>query len=222
MIRELHAAPLDAVRWGSKTSRLSEVAHYGLSPVPPALVLSCTERTVNPEHLRTYLAEWVDAERPAVVIVRSSTLGEDSMTSSKAGSSLTIADVPPRVGAIEEAVTRCVRTCTDLRSVMIQTQLAVRAAGVTFASETGTETEVGAGRDTVTSGAPVEATIRDVNGLITLSGPIDLPLLRIRDLIDVVARRLREHFRFDVDIEWAYREGALHVLQVRPVTRGLT
>ena len=216
MIAELHGRLLPASVWGAKAARLAVAAAAGL-PVPPAL---CLDHSASLD-AEDAVQQWLMIHRPSRVIVRSSDPHEDGTESAHAGRSTTIGSVLPDAGEVC-AVVRRVMDAPDsaLRhggSVLIQQEVLVEWAGVSFSSRSQLVTEVGVQRDSVTSGQPPDYRITSNDASFELEAVRPAPLPGIWRLY----KGLRELFPFELDFEWVAVAGAVLLVQVRPVTAAL-
>jgi hypothetical protein len=218
MIAELHGRQLPQSVWGAKAARLATAAAAGL-PVPPALCLDHSSIGGAEDVVR----HWLEVHQPAQVIVRSSDLHEDSTDSAHAGRSTTIGSVSPEADEVCSVVRALIDAPeSSLRSggaVLIQQQVPVDWAGVTFSSQSRLITEVGTHRDSVTSGKPPAYRIRSNGAVFDLESDLPAPLPSY--LLPALWRlyeSLRQLFPFELDFEWAATAGAVLLVQVRPVT----
>lgn len=152
--------------------------------------------------------------------VRSAALGEDGSGSSRAGQFKTVLDVP--FSELQEAYANVLEDATekgfgDRFSVIIQRFVSPQHAGVLFTRnplggrECVLEYRAGIG-DQVVGGGSVERK-RFLRNRVEASDtlPFTQELARIGD-------ELEELFAAPQDIEWAFADGGLHILQSRPIT----
>lgn len=179
------------------------------------------------------------------VAVRSSAVGEDGERSSFAGQFESVLDVEG-LEALEAAVARCLSSASLERveayrarmgegraamSVIVQSMVDARAAGVIFTVDpiSGRRDrlviDAVAGRgDALVSGerTPDHHVVDEAGVVVERERGGDGACLDetvLRSLADE-ARRLAEAFGAPLDLEWALdREGAVHFLQARPITR---
>ena len=223
MIADLHARELSAHRWGAKASRLSQAARHGI-PVPPGLCLDSAQASAPPAHQHAVTAAWLAARRPATVIVRSSSTGEDTRHTSAAGRHLTVRDIAPEPCAVLDAFHQVHQTLAPpghphAGSVIVQQQLPAELMGVTFTRDDGFLTEGSPLAAAVTDGEPPAFRMDCRNDGCTLDGSLQtVPPVRLAHDLQHLIVRLREVFDFLLDIEWATVAGHPFLLQVRPVT----
>lgn len=224
MIGDLHLDVLPLALWGYKVSRLNEVARLGLATVPPALCI------IDAPTSRDGVAAWLRTFRPARVVVRTSSTAEDGADVALAGRTQTVLNCPPDA----DAITRVLREDVAPRSralgrpsaYVVQTQIDAAVGGVAFGSRRRVAAEAVSGSTTaVTSGLTPEVRFEWLADdlVVNTRGAADqcLPVLLIATQLRRAVARLREHFGWDVDVEWAWHAGELVVLQVRPMTRPL-
>ncbi len=186
----------------------------------------------------------VAAGVPGPVAVRSSAPEEDLAGASFAGLYETELEVP--VAKLEEATRRCFASCLDTRvltyksrqgigakprfAVVVQTMLASDVAGVAFSlnpvtndyDEAVINATPGLGEALVSGEVDPHQWVIDKVGGKTLESRFDgdVPCLdddRCDAIRDAVCR-IETLFEVPVDIEWAYAQGELHLLQARPIT----
>ena len=181
---------------------------------------------------------------PGPVAVRSSAPEEDLAGASFAGLYETELEVP--CAKLEEATRRCFASCLDARvltyktrqgigvkprfAAVVQTMLASEVSGVAFSlnpvtndyDEAVINATPGLGEALVSGEVDPHQWVIDKVGGETLDGRFDggVPCLddgqcgAIRDAVCSIETL----FEVPVDIEWAYAQGELHLLQARPIT----
>lgn len=200
---------------GGKAQNLLELQQAGFRV--PAFVCSPPSVHEAVEHLGFPL------------VVRSSASAEDGSRASFAGQFETVLNLHT-VHAVEEAIRKCraslrapgVREycrrhgvdADSLRmNVVIQRMVQPELAGVAFTVNPATGAE-----ETVIEACEGLAVSLLNGGASPLAS--DHPLVaRHRREIDRVARQIQRHFGAPQDIEFAIQDGALHILQSRPITR---
>jgi pyruvate,water dikinase len=241
----LHAAT-DRAESGSKAANLARLMGLGF-PVPAGFVVGAeafTEHAAErvpealPPVLLKALHEFVAPLEP--VAVRSSGIAEDLAGASFAGQYETVLHVGGRE-ALAAAVLHCWASAHDPRvalyqerqgeatapmAVLIQRMLRVESAGVAFTANpvTGARDEVvvsavpAVGEELVSGQSAAEEWV--VKGEIATRMRSPREALSAEQALEVaaMARRIAEHFGVPQDVEWAFEDGVLHVLQARPIT----
>jgi phosphohistidine swiveling domain-containing protein len=241
----LHAA-LDRASAGAKAANLARLVGLGI-PVPAGVVVPAAAFTAHaaerapdtlPSALLNALYELVASIEP--VAVRSSGVAEDLDGASFAGQYETVLGVGGRE-ALAAAVLQCWASAHDPRvalyqerrgeraapmAVLVQRMLRVESAGVAFTANpvTGARDEVvisavpAVGEALVSGERPAEEWI--VKGAIPTRMRAPCEALSPVQALEVaaMARRIAEHFGAPQDVEWAFEDGVLHVLQARPIT----
>jgi phosphohistidine swiveling domain-containing protein len=241
----LHAA-IDRTVSGAKAANLARLMDLGF-PVPAGVVVPAAVFTANaaegapeslPPSLLEELYELVESIVP--VAVRSSGIAEDLDRASFAGQYETVLGVDGR-DALSAAVLQCWESAHDPRvalyqqrsgeaaaplAVLIQRMLRVESAGVAFTANpvTGARDEVvisavpAVGEELVSGERAAEEWI--VKGELATRIRAPREALSPGQALEVaeLARRIAEHFGEPQDVEWAYEDGVLHVLQARPIT----
>jgi len=191
-----------------------------------------------PHELLEALYGFVGSVEP--VAVRSSGIAEDLAGASFAGQYETVLNVRGR-DALAAAVLHCWRSACDPRvslyqqrqgqaaaamAVLVQRMLRVEAAGVAFTANpvTGARDEViisavpAVGEQLVSGESRAEEWVVSAGAPTRLRAPVEaLAAEQVLEVADV-AQRIAKHFGAPQDIEWAYEDGVLHVLQARPMT----
>jgi rifampicin phosphotransferase len=226
--------PDDRTRVGGKAFVLGRLRQAGFA-VPDGFVIPADARLAPDESQAI-----VNASRQltgASVAVRSSSGAEDGEQASFAGQYVTILDVRG-----EPALTRAILDCRagtaraevyastlgvegDRVAVLVQQFVEPRAAGVVFTRDpqdgAAMIVEAHAGRgEAVVSGTvrPARYRVMRETGAMTREGPDGvLSPEDLRELISL-AQRLEQHLGSPQDIEWAWGDGGLVVLQARPIT----
>ena len=216
-------------RFAYGNDKAPDVASAGFEqrPVPPSVVAV----------LKSALAGLGDGP----VAVRSSAVDEDLDNASFAGIYETVLDVRG-LEAVVQAVRRCWDSasgqraavyramkgldCPPRMAVLVQRLVAAEASGVAFTADPLTgdtsvalvSAVVGLG-DALVSGRKTPDEWRVVGDRATCEasnrGVLDAGEVR---RVAELARRVEERFGCPQDIEWAFSEGRLHLLQARPIT----
>jgi pyruvate,water dikinase len=173
----------------------------------------------------------------AAVAVRSSSAAEDGDEASFAGQYVTVLDVRGE-RALAEAIDTC-RSGTsraeayatalgvdgDRVAVLVQQFVEPRAAGVVFTRDPQDDgalmVEAHAGRgEAVVSGAvrPARYRVSRETGAVRHEGPDGVLAASDLHTLVALARRVEAHLGAPQDIEWAWGEGGLFLLQARPIT----
>ncbi|MEZ4393346.1 MAG: PEP/pyruvate-binding domain-containing protein [Polyangiales bacterium] len=226
-----HPAPR-AELLGGKAAALARAFAAG-HRVPPGVVVTTAATSLTAEELDAA----VEALGEGPYAVRSSAVSEDSSSRSFAGQLETLLRVPR--GEVVDAVARCRSSANALRAlcyggragevaVLVQRMVPAECAGVAFSADPA-------------SGARGVTLIEAVRGLgdRLVSGEADPeswrvsgdgPPRRVRTLgervlddaqameVSRLARAMEALFGCPQDIEWAFADGALHLLQSRPIT----
>lgn len=213
---------------GSKAANLASLQRAGFS-IPFGVVLPVS--TVATDEVLDWIIE-LTSGRP--LAVRSSATAEDLPDASFAGQYETVLNVRG-YHELKSAIKACLASAASDRvvsyqgvgsaamAVLIQPMLDPEAAGVLFTAHpvTGRRDQVvinavsGLG-DKLVSGeiTPEEWTVTDDK---SEGAGVVLETEQVRDLA-ALARRVEAHFGFPQDIEWAIEDGAIHLLQARPIT----
>jgi len=222
-----------ALRGASTTASIQQA--FASAPLPEAL-----ERDV-----RAAFERLQQARGPCEVAVRSSATDEDATAQSFAGQQATVLGVDG-AEALLDAIRRVWASIFDQQSllyrsqmsleglppgmaVLVQCQLAPRAAGVCFsvnpvsgaADEMVISSAFGLGETVVSGGASDTFYLRRSDGAITRRELVGPPSLSDADLarISNLAGQIEDRVGRPVDIEWAFDgEGGLWILQTRPIT----
>lgn len=225
---------------GSKAAALARLASSGL-PVLPGVVLTAEAHDAR-GRLRPVVVDALRLERGRLssdgrrpVIVRSSSAGEDTSTSSMAGrfrSILDVKDMSGLVAAVEEVFASAGSAGAPRgapMAVLVQPQLDAAAGGVLFGIDpvTGDRDRVvvevvpGGPEDLVGGRTSASRMILTRRGGIVEADDGSrrlLPRSRRRRLVDVAAR-VESIFGAPQDVEWAFDDAdRLWVFQSRPVT----
>ena len=240
-----HLSATDAGRVGAKAAALSRLRLAGF-PVPPGVSVPVDAfapddgglRDVTAERLRDLVSS---ALGPGPYAVRSSGISEDGAEASFAGQFDTLLDVS--LHDLDEAVIRCHASRRSARvdayasaervelAVLIEPMVAAEAAGVAFTRDpvTGADRVVveavpGPGERLVSGRATPQrwvvdpdasVPVEDPTGPYGTDGPLDADKARaVADL----ARRVAAASGTPQDIEWAWSDGTLWLLQARPIT----
>ncbi|MEJ2359250.1 MAG: PEP/pyruvate-binding domain-containing protein [Deinococcales bacterium] len=239
-------AAADVAMSGSKAANLAALMGLGVK-VPEGVVVPASAFStyaagqlpdVIPDALLEDLYRFVGAVEP--VAVRSSGIAEDLAGASFAGQYETVLNVRGR-DALAAAVLHCWRSVYDPRvslyqsqqghsaaamAVLVQRMLRVEAAGVAFTANpvTGARDEIvisavpAVGEQLVSGESRAEEWVVRAGAATRLRAPVEA--LEPAQVLEVaaVARRIAEHFGAPQDVEWAFEDGVLHVLQARPMT----
>lgn len=170
------------------------------------------------------------------VAVRSSAANEDSNNTTWAGQLETVLNVK-KEGLID-AITRCRESANSKRAstyasahtlqagavaVIVQKMVASRVSGVAFTMHPVTRNQTtvveavqGLGENLVGGTVTPDTYIED--GETHMSGSV--PIINQQELQDVIAlaKRVRDFLGYEVDIEWAFDNNILYLLQARPIT----
>ena len=234
-----------AEAWGGKAASLDELLRAGFS-VPAGFVVPHRR---DPEALAgEELSAAVEAIGGFPVAVRSSGVLEDLEDASFAGQYDTVLDVGD-VEALMDAIAACKRSAQNERvreyaakralapedaavSVLVQRMVRPVLAGVAFTIHplTGKEEHAlvelvsGLGERLVSGQTtPTSATIRLDGGEVVDEAVGSDGARLLPEQAEELARALlaiQAHFGRPQDVEWAIdRDGALHILQARPITR---
>jgi pyruvate,water dikinase len=222
---------------GAKAANLATALRAGL-PVYPGFVVTTlgTSSLQGPVPSGPLHDAWrvlsEDGRRP--LAVRSSSVVEDSTTSSMAGRFVSILDVSGWsrfVAAVDEVVASAASTeiADAPMAVLVQPMGDARVGGVLFGLDplTGDRRHL---RASVTDGLPEEIVSGRVTGsqlvltrrgrLRSVSGPVPVSLRsRHRRRLASLARRTERLFGGPQDLEWLIdRDGVVRLLQSRPIT----
>lgn len=220
---------------GGKAAALARAIAAG-HRVPAGLVVTALAASHGTEALRAELGPRLDALGPGPYAVRSSAVHEDSATRSFAGQLETELDVPR--AEVLAAIERCWASASALRvlryggsagavAVIVQVMVPAECAGVAFSADPRTgergvcviEAVTGLGERLVSGEADPETWRVEVAEAKRTRGN-DRPVLdetlarRVADL----ARAMERSFGAPQDVEWAFANGELHLLQSRPIT----
>lgn len=224
---------------GNKAASLAVLRRAGFE-VPPGVVVSAEAiRGLDaelPTAVRAALADVPDLLGQGPWAVRSSSTAEDSEQASFAGQFETVLNVD--LGGLADAVLRCQRSGFSERvkayggdrgsgsmAVLIQPMIAAEAAGVAFTVDpvsgshrTVIEAVEGLGERLVSGAATPERWTLEEDGSIdapALATALDSDKARA---IGELAGRVEKHQGRPQDIEWAFADGSLWLLQARPIT----
>jgi len=230
-MRTIEAIPLAAAqtRHGGKAEGLAALLAAGL-PVPSGVVFEAAPRASAPSIARAAVAA-ARAHGWGAVAVRSSGADEDGADSSGAGAYETVLSVPADdVDAMTQAVDVVLASIGETGAVIVQQMVKADAAGVAFTVDpvTGAPAVVvnavaGLGAALV-SGAetPWEARAHrgrdgavEPDDLDADDGPLDDAALREVVRLALAAEDARGAAQ---DVEWAVEDGAVWLVQSRPVT----
>ncbi|MFK4299143.1 hypothetical protein ABH924_004324 [Arthrobacter sp. GAS37] len=220
----LGSMDLDPGVWGNKSSLLGIASALPGIAVPPAwCILPDSIRPAGRKQLKESIDSWLKLYRPQTVIVRSSEHGEDSLDDSRAGLSITITDCAPDAVFLVDTVYRM--TSKALASVMVQAQVSGQWSGVAMGVGNRFTFEAARAPRAVTDGRTVEVR-GDVSGESTRcqgASAVEFPTTDVCNALEYSLSRLDDALGLDrdLDIEWVWSDGALYLVQVRPVTRRL-
>lgn len=231
---ELDAA-VDRALVGGKAEPLGRARVAGLR-VPPGVVVTTAARDLAAPGFRRALEHHLAALGSGPFAVRSSAVGEDSAARSFAGQLETILHVA--AADVLDAVQRCRASASALRAlryheaagavaVLIQPMLDAGRAGVAFGADPRTgergvvvlEAVRGLG-DRLVSGETDAEGWRVTSGSATRTRTAEHTVLTEPQAIEVaaLARAMEAMFGAPQDIEWAFVDQQLHLLQSRPIT----
>lgn len=221
MFAELHHRELMGSVWGNKAARLSRAALKGFA-VPPALCMTAASACRSGATLEA-VAVWLRLTSPTMVTIRSSLSHEDEVETAGAGRGWTELNCAPDAGQLVDRLAEAATVYRGVASFLVQEQIYAPFGGVAFHWENRTLVEITPSTSGVTSGDTPLCSIEVVDGRMTTTGTIrDLPLLTIGSVLVTTLRALQAYYEFPLDVEWAYRTGAIYVFQVRPITRPLS
>ena len=230
-MKTIDALPLTAAlpRHGGKAEGLSALLAAGL-PVPPGVVLEAAPRVSARSIARAAVAA-ARAHNWRTVAVRSSAVDEDGAVSSGAGAYETVLSVPADdVDAMTDAVDVVLASIGEAGAVIVQRMVMADAAGVAFTVDPVTgapvvvvNAVVGLGAALVSGAATpwVVEVARSVDGSVGTpelgadDGPIDAETLCEIVRLALAAEAARGAPQ---DVEWAVEDGAVWLVQSRPVT----
>ena len=230
-MRTIEAIPLTAAlpRHGGKAEGLAALLAAGL-PVPPGVVFDAASRTAAPSIASAAVAI-ARVHAWSTVAVRSSAEGEDGAVSSGAGAYETVLSVPAEdVDAMTAAIDTVLGSIGESGAVIVQQMVVADAAGVTFTVDplTGGPAVVvnavaGLGAALVSGAATpwVQRFDRDDEGGVSTDAldvdgaPLDATPLREVIRLALLAEAARGGPQ---DVEWAVEDGAVWLVQSRPVT----
>jgi phosphohistidine swiveling domain-containing protein len=218
---------------GGKVYVLARLRQAGF-PVPDGFVLPAQAPFGVAE--RALVASAYEKMSGAAAAVRSSSIAEDGAEASFAGQYVTVLDVRGEA-AIAEAVATCrARTARaeayaralgiagDQVAVLVQRFVEPRAAGVVFTRDPQDAdsmiVEAHAGRgEAVVSGTvrPARYRIARATGAVQDGAGDVLSAADLRQIV-TMAWRIEQHLAGAQDIEWAWGEEGLVILQARPIT----
>ena len=238
---------VDATRCGGKAANLGELLAAGFE-VPAGFVVhtdafdqAVTDSDLSeiPTDIATEIRRQVAALGDIALAVRSSGVAEDTDDASFAGQYDTFLDVRGPE-AVLEAVKKCwASTRSDhvvayqnkhgLRgsmAVVVQVLVDADIAGVAFTANpiTGARDEVvvsavhGLGEALVSGEVSPDEWVVGPNGAECRTAPQDAIDEAGAREIALLAARVRDHYGRPQDIEWARKDGVLHLLQARPIT----
>lgn len=222
---------------GTKAATLGELARAGF-PVPEGLVVPVP--LLADDSLSAALDVALAKLGGGPVAVRSSAIAEDLAEASFAGQYDTVLDVAD--AEVLHAAVRTVATSAATErvdayrrshgvaapssvAVLIQRQVPADVAGAALTANpvTGARDEVlvsavaGPGDPLMSGQADGEEwTVRD--GEATSRGPAAVLTERQARAVAVLARRVEAHLEAPQDVEWAFADGRLQLLQARPMT----
>jgi pyruvate,water dikinase len=247
LVRLDDTAGCTPARVGGKAHHLAQLLAAGF-PVPEGVVVTTSAlarqaqgaATGFPDDLRSTLERAV-ARLGWPVAVRSSGVAEDLADASYAGLYETVLDVAD-TDALVDAVLRCRASASAARvrnyrpahdggagagmAVLVQRMVAADAAGVAFTANpvTGDRDQAvidavpGLGDRLVSGETDAERWSVRANEAV-LQGDGKAALTAGQALaVAHLARRVAAHFGQPQDVEWAIADGAVHVLQARPIT----
>lgn len=224
MISELTHNILQANEWGNKAARLSEASRLGLT-VAPGLCIQYSAAFGSP--VNEALSAWLDVTKPRRLVVRMSSVLEDRQDRANAGRTKSILNCPPDADALLQILRHDLlphaEPWSDIDSglsFIFQEQAQPQLGGVAFSSYSRLVAECYRNStDAITSGHEPELRIKIVGKEASAEGKLAVqPIFLLAETLHTSCNRLREHFGYDVDVEWAWSAGVLLILQVRPIT----
>jgi hypothetical protein len=226
MIADLLQEDMPVADWGNKATRLNEIGRRCGLVVPPGICIRFIEASRITECQA--LASWLDVYQPTRVIIRTSSIREDTPVSAHAGRTLSVGNCPPDSEAILRILQNDIIPSVDPwhqdgrgLSFIIQEQVRASISGVAFATEERLWVECSRqSTHAVTSGLEPELRIEGSHQRMRAAGAISMsaPTIEITRILQRACRAVRNHFEFDIDMEWAWVAGSVFVLQVRPLT----
>lgn len=226
MISELACIDLPANAWGNKANRLNKASVLGMT-IPPGLCIQYAAAFQSPTAAEEALSAWLKLYQPPRVIVRMSSTFEDGLKASNAGKTVSIADCTPSVVVLMEILNeRLLPFAASWAdnggglSLIFQYQLQAQFGGVAFLIDNKLTIEAESqSTSAITAGSEPTVRIEMTGAQIQARGRIiDWPVITIASSLFTACSRMKNHFGFDVDVEWAWLKGVLYILQVRPVT----
>lgn len=219
----------DPARTGAKAARLAEAVASGL-PALNGFVIPAAEAAPTVEQWADISAAWkhLSSDGALSVVVRSSSTAEDGDNSSMAGQFTSILDVrgwTQFTAAVDQVLAS--RMGSPM-AVLVQPFLRPTAGGVLFGRDPVTGDEhlvvaaVEGGPDRLVGGE-VEGSYHVLNhrGRVIErragSGGVDLDERQCRALAKL-ARTLAHRYGGPQDVEWAWHDGHIVLLQSRPIT----
>ncbi len=232
------AASKDPRVVGGKAAALSKAIASGF-PVPPGFVMTTTAQTRGPRAFERELEVELSTSRAQRFAVRSSAVCEDGAFRSFAGQLETVLDVP--ADGVKAAIEHCWASANALRAlrygtagggpggvaVIVQQMVAAESAGVAFSADPKTgergivvlEAVTGLGDKLVSGACDPEAWRIDTSGTrrTRTTSSIVLEAAQAQQVAEL-ATKLERLFGRPQDVEWAWANGQLYLLQSRPIS----
>jgi len=229
-IVELLDAHSDPALVGGKAWPLGR-AHAAGQAVPAGFVVTPQADCSSDE-----VARWLEALGPGPYAVRSSAMNEDASAQSFAGQLETVLGVDP--AGVDAAIQRCRASAEALRvlryggtpgevAVIVQRMVDAELAGVAFSADPHTgergaviiEAVRGLGDRLVSGETDAESwQVCAGEATCTRRGDEDVLNHALAVRIAEMASAMEELFGGPQDVEWAYADGQLWLLQSRPIT----
>lgn len=227
----------EALQVGMKAFRLGSLLRSGF-PVPDGYVIkeeACQDREGLLSSIRNMFGGQIDHQS---VAVRSSASNEDSSTRSFAGMYQTLLRVRG-AEAVLEAVESCLSSARRVahsnayglaavgrNAIIVQTMIHAQASGVAFtrnpvtrAEETVINAGAGIGEHTVDGSVTPESWVVSHSGEVRQKSGPGIIDHAIAGAVASLAKQVESYFGEPQDIEWAWLDGKLYLLQARPITR---
>jgi hypothetical protein len=227
MIAELTGQVLSPELWGNKAARLSQAARLGFT-VPAAICFQAGALTS--QQVGAALSSWLLCHHPSNLIIRTSSILEDTKSNANAGRTISIADCLPDAGAVMGTIQSVLLPCIDEWttgngtgfSVIVQEQVNPPLGGVAFLADRRMTVEMAVGStSTVTSGGVPDLRVEVRDGAVAVAEGAhigQIPIAQVSGALYRMCRAIQDSFGFDVDLEWAWLCGGVVILQVRPMT----
>ncbi len=246
MIIDLHSQPvIDYQHTGGKAFNLHKLVAIGM-PVPKAIVVPYIVDLTDPETQQRILEHELFDDENMLYAVRSSAIGEDSENNSYAGAYDTYLevqrdDIIESIGRVRESVSsqrsseyskqRGGSEISDM-NVIVQHMIPADYAGVAFTMSPIEKDprimliEIIPGNgEALVSGKVTPTTIRYNKLTRMLRREQEGKTAIDQQTVDVIFEQLiplliqiENHYTFPVDVEWAFHDNKVYILQARPIT----